>query len=74
MQKHSDAVHVRIGVKMIDARSVEGARAANDPVDFVALLKQQISQVTSVLASDASDERFFHGGSFGKVMPLAGSP
>src|SRR6266576_4474325 len=60
MQEHSDVVHVRIGVEMIDARSVERAGAANDPVDFVAFLQQQISQITSVLASDAGDQRPFH--------------
>ena len=60
MQKHSDAVDVGIGIKMIDARSVERAGAANDPVDFVALLQQQIGQITTVLAGDAGDECFFH--------------
>ena len=60
MQKHSDAVHVRVSVKMIDARSVECAGPANDPVDFVAFLKQQISQIASVLAGDAGDECPLH--------------
>ena len=55
VKKHSDVVNVRIGVEMIDARSVECAGATNDPVDFVAFLQQQISQITSVLASDAGD-------------------
>jgi hypothetical protein len=64
VEKHSDAVHVRIGVEMINARSVEGARAANDPVDFVAFLQQQISQITSVLAGDARDQRPFHLGKY----------
>jgi hypothetical protein len=62
MQKQSHAVHVGVSVKMIDARSVEGAGATNDPVDFIALLKQQIRQITSVLASDASDQRPLHLG------------
>jgi hypothetical protein len=62
MQKHADTIHVRVGVKMIDPRSVEGAGAANDAVDFVAFLKQQISQITSVLAGNASDQRPFHSG------------
>ena len=60
MQKQSDAVYVRIGVEMINARSVERAGAANDPVDFVAFLQQQISQITSVLAGDAGDQCPFH--------------
>src|SRR5262249_15511451 len=60
VEEHSDAVHVRICVEMINARSVKGARAANDPVDFVVVLEQQISEITPVLASDAGDERFFH--------------
>ena len=45
---------------MINARRVERAGASNDPVDFVALLKQQIRQITSVLARNAGDECLFH--------------
>jgi len=60
MQKHSHAVDVGISVKMIDARGVERAGAANDPVDFVAFLKQQISQIASVLAGDTGDECPLH--------------
>ena len=51
---------MRIGVKMIDARSVEGARAPDDPVHFVAFPEQEIGKITSVLAGDAGDQRFFH--------------
>jgi len=40
---------------MINARSVERACASDDSVDFVVFLKQQISQVTSVLAGNAGD-------------------
>ena len=60
VQKHPNAVDVRIGVKMIDARSVEGARAPDDPVHFVAFPEQEIGKITSVLAGDAGDERAFH--------------
>ena len=45
---------------MIDARSVEGARAPDDPVHFVAFPEQEIGKITSVLAGDAGDERAFH--------------
>ena len=60
MQKHSDPIDVRIGVKMIDTRSVECAGTANDPVHLVAFLQQQIGQITSVLTSDPGNERLFH--------------
>src|SRR5882724_7988930 len=62
MKKHSHPVYVWISVKMINSRGVKRAGAANNPVDFVAFLKQQISQITSVLAGDAGDERRFHLG------------
>jgi len=62
MQEHSDPVHVRVGVEVVNARSVECAGAPNDPVDFVAFLEQQISQITSVLTGDACDQRPFHQG------------
>src|ERR1700686_3641396 len=60
MQKQSHAVHVGISIKMIDTRSVKGAGSANDAVDFIALLKQQIRQITSVLAGNAGDQGPLH--------------
>ena len=60
MQKHSDAVDMWIGIKVVDARGVKCARAANDPVHFVALLKQQIGQITTILSGDAGNERPLH--------------
>jgi hypothetical protein len=60
VQEHADAIDVGIGVKMIDARSVKRARPANDPVDFVAFLKQKIGEITSILSGDPGNERFFH--------------
>jgi hypothetical protein len=65
VQKHSHAVDVRIGVKVIDAGSVERAGAPNDSVDFVTFLKQKIGKITSVLASDSGNESFFHSMSLG---------
>ena len=43
MQEHPDAVDVWIGIKVVDARGIECAGAANDAVDFVALVQQQFS-------------------------------
>ena len=60
MQKHSDAVDVGIGVEMIDARGIECAGAANDPVHFVALLQQQVGEITAILSGNAGDERLLH--------------
>ena len=60
VQEHAHAVDVRVGVKMIDARRVEGAGAPDDTVNFVAFFEQQIGQVTAVLAGDAGDERASH--------------
>ena len=60
VQEEAHAVDVRIGVEVVDARGVEGAGAADDAVDFVALLEQQIGEVGAVLAGDAGDECFFH--------------
>src|SRR6266480_1710144 len=55
-----DAVDVRVGIKMIDPRCVERAGPPNDPVDFVALLQEQVREITSVLARDSGNERAFH--------------
>ncbi len=45
---------------MVDARRIEGAGAPDDPVDFIALFQEQIREITPVLASNSSDQRFLH--------------
>ena len=42
---------MRIGVKMIDPRSVERARAPNDAVDLITFLEQEISELAGHLAA-----------------------
>src|SRR6266550_2510345 len=67
---------------MVNARSVERAGASDDPVDFVAFFQQQISQITSVLAGNAGDQRPFHLGKYCRAFdslaparsPLSGRP
>ena len=60
MQEHPDAVDMWIGIKMIDTRGVECARATNDPMDFVAFLEQQIGEITAILSGNAGNERLLH--------------
>src|SRR5882724_1049017 len=60
MQKQSHTVYVWISVKMINSRGVKRAGAADNPVNFIPFLKQQIGQITSILASNAGDERPLH--------------
>jgi hypothetical protein len=45
---------------VIDARSIEGARATDDSVDLVAFRKQQLGKVGAILSGDAGDKRAFH--------------
>jgi len=47
---------------MIDSRGVERAGATDDPVNFVTLFEQELGEITSVLTSNAGDERLFHFG------------
>jgi len=44
-----------VGVEMLDTAGVEGGRAADYAVDFVAFLDQELGQVGAVLACDACD-------------------
>ena len=64
MEEKADAINVGIRVKVIDTRSVECARAADYAVNFIALLKQEVGQVTSILPGDSRDERFLHVAAF----------
>ena len=43
-------------VEMIDAIGVEATGAALDAVHDIALLQQQLSQIRTILASDACDQ------------------
>ncbi len=62
MQEKTDAVDVRVGVKVIDPGGVKGAGPADDAVDLVSFFQEQIGQVTSVLPGDAGNKSFFHEG------------
>ena len=56
VQEQPDAVDMRIGIKVIDARRVERAGAPNDAVNFVAFFEEQISEVAAILPGDPGDQ------------------
>ena len=62
MENQSRIIFMRVLIKMIDSAGVEAARAPLDPMHLVALLKQQLRQVTAVLPCDAGDQGGFGGG------------
>jgi hypothetical protein len=43
---------VRVAIEMVDPARVERAGAADQPVDLVALLQEQLGEVGAVLAGD----------------------
>jgi hypothetical protein len=45
MEEKPDAVEMGVLVKVIDSPGIEGAGAADDPVDFIAFFEQQIRKV-----------------------------
>jgi hypothetical protein len=47
-------------IKMMNSAPVETARAADDAVNFVALMKKKFGKIRAVLAGDSRDEGFFH--------------
>ena len=58
--KHKAGIgSVRVLVDMIDTLGVEGARAAFNAVNFVALREQEFREICSVLACNACDEGNF---------------
>ena len=50
---------VRVVVEVVDAAGVEGAGAADDAVDVVALRQEELGEVGAILPGDAGDERCF---------------
>ena len=56
---------VRIHVEVVDPLGVELARAADEAVDLVALLEEELGEVRAVLAGDAGDQRLPDAGTLG---------
>ena len=52
--------NVGVLVEMVYAARVEGARTADEPVNFVSLVQQKLRQIGAVLSRDACDECSFH--------------
>lgn len=59
MQDEAWVFLVRILIDVFDAAGVEGRRTALDAVDDIALIEQQLSQVSTILAGDAGNEGYF---------------
>src|SRR6266487_6481058 len=60
VEKHAYAIDVWIGIEVVYARGIECARAANDAVHLIALLKQEIGEITAILSGNAGNERLLH--------------
>ncbi|OQC68231.1 MAG: hypothetical protein BWX48_00138 [Verrucomicrobia bacterium ADurb.Bin006] len=52
--------NVGIGIDRIEPAGVESAGAADDAMDLVAFAQQELSEVRTVLAGDACDQRLLH--------------
>ena len=64
--KHQPRItFVGVLIEMIDPVGVEAARASFDPMHLIALLQQQLRQVTTVLPGDACDQ-----GGFGRDVGM----
>jgi len=56
VKEEAIAALVRVGVNGFEPARVERARAADDPMHFVALAQQQFREIRPVLSSDSSDQ------------------
>ena len=54
--EQADPLLVGVVVEVVDPVGVEARGAADDAVDLVALLEQELGQVGAVLAGDAGDQ------------------
>jgi hypothetical protein len=59
MKEEAHALFMPVAVQMVYAVCVEQAGAAFDAVDDVTFIKQELSEVRAVLASDTGDECYF---------------
>src|SRR5882672_6598224 len=60
MQEQFGSRLIGILINVIDARSIESARTADDSVNLVSFGKQQLGKVGTILSGDAGDECAFH--------------
>ena len=60
VEEEAHSVDVRVLIKVVDARGIEGAGPADDAMDFIAFGNEQVGQIGAILTSDAGDECFFH--------------
>src|SRR5690242_20024452 len=60
MEKQPDvALIVRVAIEVIDPRGVERAGTADEAVNLVPSLQQELGQIRAVLAGDPGDQRAF---------------
>jgi hypothetical protein len=59
MQKQTSRFLVRIFIDVFNAIGIKGGSAANDAVDFVAFVQQELAEVRTILSSDASKQGTF---------------
>jgi hypothetical protein len=59
MQRESWIQLVGVLIEVVDPLRVEAAGATLEAMDAVALLEQQLRQITAVLAGDARNQRNF---------------
>lgn len=56
VQEQRHVLAVGVAVEVVDTAGVEGGRAADDAVDLVALGKEELGEVGTILAGDTGDE------------------
>ena len=47
-------------IKVVNPSSIKTARSSLDAMHFISFLKQQLSQIATVLAADTSNKSFLH--------------
>lgn len=57
VQEQTHATFVSVSIKMLDSASVERRGAANQAVNNIALLQQQLGQIRSILACTSDSQR-----------------
>jgi hypothetical protein len=75
VEDQAPVLFVRILVEVVDAAGVEGRRAPDHAVHFVAFVEKELREVGAVLTGDAGDQRTFrrHAGILARHA-VAGTP
>src|SRR5581483_5648454 len=65
IEVHTSVLLMRIRIDCVETLGIKTRCAANNPVNFVPFVEQELREKRAILARDSGNESFLHGGAAG---------